>query len=228
MLDQVLDLFKIKPDYDLNIMKAGQALYDVTTKALMGLKEVMDEAKPDMVLVHGDTTTTFAGALAAFYAQIPVGHVEAGLRTGNKYSPYPEEMNRKLTGAIADMNFAPTSTSKGNLLKENVNPASIIVTGNTVIDALLETEADRVLSVVDESVRVAEELRRGRDRVRHDVRAVRVNERIGEIGGIGRRCLRLNLFIVSLLAIVKSLRLYKFEPRNLNSKNRQNALNNNK
>lgn len=139
MLDQVLNLFNITPDYDLNIMKAGQTLYDVTTKALMGLKEVMDEAKPDMVLVHGDTTTTFAGALAAFYAQIPVGHVEAGLRTGNKYSPYPEEMNRKLTGAIADMNFAPTSTSKGNLLKENVNPASIIVTGNTVIDALQTT-----------------------------------------------------------------------------------------
>lgn len=139
MLDQVLKLFDITPDYDLNIMKAGQTLYDVTTRALMGLKEVMEEAKPDIVLVHGDTTTTFAGALAAFYAQIPVGHVEAGLRTGNKYSPYPEEMNRKLTGAIADMNFAPTSTSKGNLLKENVNPASIIVTGNTVIDALQTT-----------------------------------------------------------------------------------------
>ena len=139
MLDQVLDLFDIKPDYDLNIMKAGQTLYDVTTRALMGLEEVLREAKPDMVLVHGDTTTTFAGALAAFYAQIPVGHVEAGLRTGNKYSPYPEEMNRKLTGAIADMNFSPTSVSKANLLKENVNPATIIVTGNTVIDALQTT-----------------------------------------------------------------------------------------
>ncbi len=121
MLDQVLDLFGIKPDYDLNIMTAGQTLYDVTTRALMGLKDVMEEAKPDMVLVHGDTTTTFAGALAAFYAQIPVGHVEAGLRTGNKYSPYPEEMNRKLTGSIADMHFSPTSTSKGNLLRENVD-----------------------------------------------------------------------------------------------------------
>ena len=139
MLDQVLDLFGITPDYDLNIMQAGQTLYDVTTRALMGLKEVMDVAKPDMVLVHGDTTTTFAGALAAFYAQIPVGHVEAGLRTGNKYSPYPEEMNRKLTGSIADMHFAPTSTSKSNLLKENVNPANILVTGNTVIDALQTT-----------------------------------------------------------------------------------------
>lgn len=139
MLDQVLELFQIKPDYDLNIMTSGQTLYDVTTRALMGLKEVMEEAKPDIVLVHGDTTTTFAGALAAFYAQIPVGHVEAGLRTGNKYSPYPEEMNRKLTGAIADMHFAPTAISKQNLLKENVNPGNILVTGNTVIDALQAT-----------------------------------------------------------------------------------------
>lgn len=139
MLDQVLELFGIKPDYDLNIMTSGQTLYDVTTRALMGLKPVMEEAKPDMVLVHGDTTTTFAGALAAFYAQIPVGHVEAGLRTGNKYSPYPEEMNRKLTGAIADMHFAPTSTSKANLLRENVKPENILVTGNTVIDALQTT-----------------------------------------------------------------------------------------
>lgn len=139
MLDQVLELFGIVPDYDLNIMTSGQTLYDVTTRALMGLKDVMEEAKPDMVLVHGDTTTTFAGALAAFYAQIPVGHVEAGLRTGNKYSPYPEEMNRKLTGSIADMHFAPTSTSKGNLLAENINPNSILVTGNTVIDALQTT-----------------------------------------------------------------------------------------
>ena len=139
MLDQVLELFHIKPDYDLNIMASGQTLYDITIRALNGLKEVIEEAKPDMVLVHGDTTTTFAGALAAFYAQVPVGHVEAGLRTGNKYSPYPEEMNRKLTGSIADMHFAPTSTSKENLLKENVNPEAIMVTGNTVIDALQTT-----------------------------------------------------------------------------------------
>ena len=139
MLDQVLKLFHIKPDYDLNIMASGQTLYDITTRALNGLKEVIEDAKPDMVLVHGDTTTTFAGALAAFYAQVPVGHVEAGLRTGNKYSPYPEEMNRKLTGSIADMHFAPTSTSKENLLKENVNPEAIMVTGNTVIDALQTT-----------------------------------------------------------------------------------------
>ena len=139
MLDQVLELFHIKPDYDLNIMASGQTLYDITTRALNGLKEVIEDAKPDMVLVHGDTTTTFAGALAAFYAQVTVGHVEAGLRTGNKYSPYPEEMNRKLTGSIADMHFAPTSTSKENLLKENVNPEAIMVTGNTVIDALQTT-----------------------------------------------------------------------------------------
>lgn len=142
MLDQVLALFKIKPDYDLNIMTAGQTLYDVTTRALMGLKEVMEQAKPDIVLVHGDTTTTFAGALAAFYAQIPVGHVEAGLRTWDKYSPYPEEMNRKLTGSIADMHFAPTATSKENLLKENVAAENIYVTGNTVIDALKVTVKD--------------------------------------------------------------------------------------
>ena len=139
MLDQVLQLFAIKPDYDLNIMTAGQTLYDVTGRALAGLKDVLAEAQPDMVLVHGDTTTTFVGALASFYAQIPVGHVEAGLRPGNKFSPYPEEMNRKLTGAIADIHFAPTSTSKNNLLKENIDPAAIVVTGNTVIDALQTT-----------------------------------------------------------------------------------------
>ena len=139
MLDQVLQLFAIKPDYDLNIMTAGQTLYDVTGRALAGLKDVLAEAQPDMVLVHGDTTTTFVGALASFYAQIPVGHVEAGLRTGNKFSPYPEEMNRKLTGAIADIHCAPTSTSKNNLLKENIDPAAIVVTGNTVIDALQTT-----------------------------------------------------------------------------------------
>lgn len=139
MLDQVLHLFKIVPNYDLNIMTAGQTLYDITERALQGLQGVLQEAKPDLVLVHGDTTTTFVGALAAFYAQIPVGHVEAGLRTGDKYSPFPEEMNRKLTGSLADLHFAPTSISKSNLLKENVNPARIYVTGNTVIDALHAT-----------------------------------------------------------------------------------------
>ena len=139
MLDQVLHLFKLTPDYDLNIMTSGQTLYDVTGRVLTGLRDVIAEAKPDLVLVHGDTTTTFAGALAAFYAQVAVGHVEAGLRIGNKYSPYPEEMNRKLTGSLADYHFAPTSTSRQNLLKENVNPEQVYVTGNTVIDALATT-----------------------------------------------------------------------------------------
>ncbi len=141
MLDQVLDLFQITPDYDLDIMSQGQTLYDVTTKSLMGLKDVLAKEKPDLVLVHGDTTTTFAGALASYYQQVPVGHVEAGLRTGDIYSPFPEEMNRKLTGAIAAIHFAPTSTAKANLLKENVNPSHIYVTGNTVIDALMTTVA---------------------------------------------------------------------------------------
>lgn len=139
MLDQVLHLFSITPDYDLNIMSQGQTLYDVTCRALMGLQEVLKEAKPDVVLVHGDTTTTFVGALAAFYEGIPVGHVEAGLRTGNIYSPFPEEMNRKLTGAIGTYHFAPTTTSEANLLKENINPDHLYVTGNTVIDALQST-----------------------------------------------------------------------------------------
>lgn len=141
MLDQVLDLFQITPDYDLDIMSQGQTLYDITTKSLMGLKDVLAKEKPDLVLVHGDTTTTFAGALASYYQQVPVGHVEAGLRTGNIYSPFPEEMNRKLTGAIAAIHFAPTATAKANLLKENVNPSHIYVTGNTVIDALMMTVA---------------------------------------------------------------------------------------
>jgi UDP-N-acetylglucosamine 2-epimerase (non-hydrolysing) len=139
MLDQVLELFNITPQYDLNIMKAGQTLYDITSRALTGLKDVVEAAKPDVVLVHGDTTTTFAASLSAFYSQIPVGHVEAGLRTNNKYSPYPEEMNRRLTGAITDIHFAPTLTAKENLLKEGVNPEHIYVTGNTVIDALKAT-----------------------------------------------------------------------------------------
>jgi UDP-N-acetylglucosamine 2-epimerase (non-hydrolysing) len=142
MLDQVLDIFKIKPDYDLNIMQDRQTLADITTRAVEGLYDVFREAKPDMVLVHGDTTTTFAASLAAFYARIKVGHVEAGLRTYDKYSPYPEEMNRKLTGAIADLHFAPTIANKENLLKENVDEKSIYVTGNTVIDALSSTVSE--------------------------------------------------------------------------------------
>ena len=142
MLDQVLHLFKIKPDYDLNIMAAGQTLFDITTKAMNGLDKVLTKEKPDIVLVHGDTTTTFAGALAAYYHETTVGHVEAGLRTFNKYSPFPEEMNRKLTGAIADLHFAPTSTASGNLKKESTDPEKIFITGNTVIDALHQTVDD--------------------------------------------------------------------------------------
>ena len=136
MLDQVLDLFQITPDYDLNIMKSNQDLYDVTSRVLLGLRDVLKEVKPDVVFVHGDTTTSMAAALAAFYQQIPVAHVEAGLRTYNLYSPWPEEMNRSITGRIASYNFAPTVCSKNNLLKENVEEKSILVTGNTVIDAL--------------------------------------------------------------------------------------------
>ena len=139
MLDQVLQLFAIKPDYDLNIMTAGQTLYDVTGRALAGLKDVLAEAQPDMVLVHGDTTTTFVGALASFYAQIPVGHVEAGLRTYNIYSPYPEEFNRQAVGIISQFNFAPTQMAADNLIKEGKNPDKIFITGNTVIDAMQHT-----------------------------------------------------------------------------------------
>lgn len=136
MLDQVLSIFEIKPGYDLNIMKQGQDLYDVTARVLTGMRDVLKEANPDIVLVHGDTTTSTAAALAAFYQQIPVGHVEAGLRTHNIYSPWPEEMNRQLTGRIATYHFAPTPLSKQNLLMENVAEDRITVTGNTVIDAL--------------------------------------------------------------------------------------------
>ncbi len=136
MLDQVLHLFDIAPDYDLNIMKQGQDLYDVTARVLVGMRDVLKEAKPDVVLVHGDTTTSTAAALAAFYQQIPVGHVEAGLRTHDIYSPWPEEMNRQITGRIATYHFAPTPLAKENLLKENILPQNITVTGNTVIDAL--------------------------------------------------------------------------------------------
>lgn len=136
MLDQVLHLFDITPDYDLNIMKQGQDLYDVTARVLTGMRDVLKEAAPDIVLVHGDTTTSTAAALAAFYQQIPVGHVEAGLRTHDIYSPWPEEMNRQITGRIATYHFAPTPLSQENLLKENITPEKITVTGNTVIDAL--------------------------------------------------------------------------------------------
>lgn len=139
MLDQVLELFDIKPDFDLNIMKTKQTLTGITGRVLEGLEEVFKEERPDMILVHGDTTTTFAGSLAAFYQQIKVGHVEAGLRTFNKYFPFPEEMNRKLTGSLADLHFAPTKGSKENLLKEGINESDIYITGNTVIDAMRHT-----------------------------------------------------------------------------------------
>ncbi|EOB4258173.1 non-hydrolyzing UDP-N-acetylglucosamine 2-epimerase [Vibrio vulnificus] len=137
MLDQVLELFEVTPDYDLNLMKAGQTLNEVTARILLELKPVLQEFKPDVVLVHGDTATTFAASLAAYYEQIAVGHVEAGLRTGNIYSPWPEEANRKLTGALSKYHFAPTETSQQNLLQENYSEENIFVTGNTVIDALL-------------------------------------------------------------------------------------------
>ena len=136
MLDQVLQIFDVKPDYDLNIMKQGQDLYDVTARVLIGMRDVLDKVKPDVVLVHGDTTTSMAAAMAAFYRQVPVGHVEAGLRTHNLYSPWPEEMNRQVTGRIAEYDFAPTPISRRNLLEEGVSEEKITVTGNTVIDAL--------------------------------------------------------------------------------------------
>lgn len=139
MLDQVLQTFNIKPDYDLNIMKQGQTLSEVTSRALLGLEEIFKEEKPDIVLVHGDTTTTFAGALAAFYNQIAIGHVEAGLRTYDKYSPFPEEMNRQMVDCMTDMYFAPTELSKSNLLKQNIDESKIYVTGNTAIDAMKTT-----------------------------------------------------------------------------------------
>ena len=153
MLDQVLEIFKIQPDYDLNIMHQGQSLNDITVDVLNKLKGVIETEKPDIVLVHGDTTTTFAASLAAFYQQVAVGHVEAGLRTWNKYSPYPEEMNRQMTDDLADLYFAPTQQSKDNLLKENHAAAKIFITGNTAIDALHETVQDdyhhAILELVD-------------------------------------------------------------------------------
>ncbi len=154
MLDQVLKIFDIQPDFDLNIMKQGQDLYDVTARVLTGMRDVLDRAQPDVVLVHGDTTTSTAAALGAFYRQIPVGHVEAGLRTHNIYSPWPEEMNRQITGRIATYNFAPTPLSRSNLLAEGVSEDKITVTGNTVIDALYW-----VVDKIKSTPRVASDLR---------------------------------------------------------------------
>ena len=155
MLDQVLNLFEITPDYDLDIMKQGQDLYDITSRVLLGMREVLQKATPDVVLVHGDTTTSTAAALAAFYRQIPVGHVEAGLRTHNIYSPWPEEINRQITGRIATYNFAPTQLSKANLLREAVDEKSITVTGNTVVDALYW-----VVDKIKEDKSLSEELKK--------------------------------------------------------------------
>ncbi len=152
MLDQVLDIFGIKPNYDLNIMKDRQTLIDITTRGLEGLDKIMKEAKPDIVLVHGDTTTTFIASLAAFYNQIPIGHVEAGLRTWDKYSPYPEEMNRQLTGVMADLHFAPTAKSATNLQQENKKEVNIFITGNTAIDALKTTVKESYTHPVLEKV----------------------------------------------------------------------------
>ncbi len=152
MLDQVLDLFELRPDYDLNIMKQNQTLPMITASVLQGLDEVLAKEQPDLVLVHGDTTTTFSSSLAAFYRQIAVGHVEAGLRTYDKYSPFPEEINRQLTGRIASLHFAPTEKNRQNLLKENIGPEGIFVTGNTVIDALLMV-ADKPYEFEDETLR---------------------------------------------------------------------------
>ncbi|MEJ7542698.1 non-hydrolyzing UDP-N-acetylglucosamine 2-epimerase [Staphylococcus intermedius] len=139
MLDSVLETFGIEPDYDLNVMKQGQTLSEVTSRVLLGLEDVIKQAQPDMILVHGDTTTTFAGSLAAFYNEISIGHVEAGLRTWNKYSPFPEEMNRQMTGIMADLHFAPTEQAQANLLQENKDPEKVVVTGNTAIDAMHTT-----------------------------------------------------------------------------------------
>ncbi len=157
MLDQVLNLFEIKPDFDLNIMKPGQDLYDITSRILTAIRPVLSEVKPDIVLVHGDTTTTMACALAAFYQQIPVGHIEAGLRTNNIYSPWPEEINRQITGRIAAYHFAPTPLSKENLLKENVPENRIFVTGNTVIDALYSV-TDKIKQSTDLQKELASKL----------------------------------------------------------------------
>lgn len=157
MLDQVLEIFDIRPDYDLNIMKSGQDLYDITARVLTGMRDILNESQPDVVLVHGDTTTSTATALAAFYKQIPVMHVEAGLRTHNIYSPWPEEMNRQITGRISSYNFVPTSLSRENLLKENVGDDKLTITGNTVIDALYWV-VDRIASDQSLSERLAKEL----------------------------------------------------------------------
>lgn len=178
MLDQVLELFQIVPDYDLNIMKSNQDLYDVTSRVLLGLRDVFKEVKPDVVFVHGDTTTSMAAALAAFYQQIPVAHVEAGLRTYNIYSPWPEEMNRCITGRIATYNFAPTLCSKNNLLKENVEEKSILVTGNTVIDAL-----HWVVNKIESDAQLRESIIAEIDSMGYDTKRLELGQRLVLITG---------------------------------------------
>ena len=178
MLDQVLRLFDITPDYDLNIMKPNQDLYDITSRILLGMRDVLKEVQPDIVLVHGDTTTSMAAALAAFYQQIPVGHVEAGLRTGNIYSPWPEEMNRLITGRITTHHFSPTPLAKENLLKENVNEKQIIITGNTVIDAL-----QMVVSKISEDAELALEVGDRISQMGYDTKQLNGEKRIVLITG---------------------------------------------
>ena len=178
MLDQVLRLFDITPEYDLNIMKPNQDLYDITSRILLGMRDVLKEVQPDIVLVHGDTTTSMAAALAAFYQQIPVGHVEAGLRTGNIYSPWPEEMNRLITGCITTHHFSPTPLAKENLLKEGVNPARITVTGNTVIDAL-----QMVVRRLAEDKELANEVATKINQMGYDVQRLEGNRRMVLITG---------------------------------------------
>ena len=178
MLDQVLRLFDITPEYDLNIMKPNQDLYDITSRILLGMRDVLKEVQPDIVLVHGDTTTSMAAALAAFYQQIPVGHVEAGLRTGNIYSPWPEEMNRLITGRITTHHFSPTPLAKENLLREHVDEKQIIVTGNTVIDAL-----QMVVKRLDEDKALANEVAAKINQMGYDVQRLDGNRRMVLITG---------------------------------------------
>lgn len=178
MLDQVLDIFEIKPDYDLNIMKQGQDLYDITSRVLLGLRDVINETNPDFVLVHGDTTTSTAAALAAFYKQIPVVHVEAGLRTNNIYSPWPEEMNRRMTGRLATYHLAPTELSRHNLLKENVDNNNIVITGNTVIDALFW-----VVNKIKEDDNLATTLQKNIKNCGYDVERINNDRRLVLITG---------------------------------------------
>lgn len=178
MLDQVLKIFEIFPDYDLNIMKQGQDLYDVTSKVLLGMRDILKEYTPDAVLVHGDTTTSTAAALAAFYMQIPVGHIEAGLRTHNIYSPWPEEMNRQITGRIATYHFSPTPFSKENLLKENVDESRITVTGNTVIDALY-----MVVNKIQSDINLSNELDNSLLNAGYDMRRLRDGKKLVLITG---------------------------------------------